>query len=81
LAEQPVKQSRGDRVLQTATNTSPADATQAYNYYIGKHVWSDACVHSAGLVAVSDILHTTGQLTTLSSKDVPKFTDTKYCSK
>jgi ABC-type nitrate/sulfonate/bicarbonate transport system substrate-binding protein len=68
-------------VLQTATNASASDATQAYNYYVGKHVWSDACVHSAGLVAVSDILHTTGQLTTLASKDVPKYTDTKYCSK
>jgi hypothetical protein len=38
-------------------------------------------VHPRGLVEVANILQTTGQLTTLAPKDVPKYTDTKECPK
>jgi NitT/TauT family transport system substrate-binding protein len=77
----PANKAQAIQILQAQTNASASDATQAYDYYVGKHIWSDACVHSRGLIAVSDILHTTGQLTTLATKDIPKYTDTKYCAK
>jgi NitT/TauT family transport system substrate-binding protein len=77
----PANKAQALQILQTQTGASPSDASQAYDYYIGKHIWSDACIHVRGMVAVSDILHTTGKLTTLTSQDVPKYADTRFCSK
>jgi NitT/TauT family transport system substrate-binding protein len=77
----PANKAEAIQILMTAVNANQSDATQAYDYYIGKHIWADACVHPRGLVEVADILQTTGQLTTLTPKDVPKYTDTKECPK
>jgi NitT/TauT family transport system substrate-binding protein len=77
----PANKAEAIQILVTALNASPGDAAQAYDYYVGKHIWADACVHPAGLVAVADILQKTGQLTTLTPKDVPKYTDSKECPK
>jgi len=77
----PANKAEALQILETNLNASPADAAQAYDYYVGKHIWPDACVHPAGLVSVAEILQKTGQLTTLTAKDVPKYTDNKECPK
>lgn len=77
----PANKAEALQILETSLNAKPADANAAYDYYIGKHIWSDACAHAAGLVAVADILQKTGQLTTLTPKDVPKYVDSSQCPK
>jgi ABC-type nitrate/sulfonate/bicarbonate transport system substrate-binding protein len=69
------------QVLIAAINASPSDAEEAYDYYIGKHTWPDACVHGPGFVNVVKIMHVTQQLKSITEADVPKFADTQWCSK
>ena len=48
----PANKAQALPILEAAINASPADAAQSYDYYVGKHIWANACVHAAGLVAV-----------------------------
>ncbi|MGH7227157.1 MAG: ABC transporter substrate-binding protein, partial [Gemmataceae bacterium] len=76
----PANKAKAIQILTTAINASPADAEAAYDYYIGTHVWTDACIHRPGLVNVVKIMHVTHQLKTITEADVPKFADTEWCS-
>jgi ABC-type nitrate/sulfonate/bicarbonate transport system substrate-binding protein len=77
----PANKAQALQILVTATGARPSDAADAYDYYIGKHVWVNACVQRAGLVNVVKIMHETQQLKTIAESDVSKFTDTQWCSK
>jgi hypothetical protein len=77
----PANKTQALQVLETAIGARPSDAEAAYDYYIGKHIWSDACVHRPGILGVVNIMHETQQLTTLGPADVPKITDTQWCAK
>ena len=78
----PANKARALQILQDQTGGTVAEATETYNYYIGKKVWPEnACVRQPGLVNVINILHVTGQLTTLAAADISKFTDTEWCPK
>ena len=77
----PANKAQALTILETTINARPADAEAAYDYYIGKHIWSDACVHKPGLVSVVNIMHETQQLTTLDANNVSKDIDTQWCSK
>jgi len=68
-------------ILVKAVNATPADAEDAYEAYIGKHAWTDACIHRPGMVNVVKIMHETQQLKTITEADVPKFADPQWCSK
>ena len=65
----------GDRVFE-----KPADAEDAYEAYIGKQAWTDACIHRPGMINVVKIMHETQQLKTITEADVPKFADPQWCS-
>lgn len=78
----PANHSRAVAILQQATNSSAAEAEDAYAYYVGKRVFpANACVTRLGLENVVKIMRTTGQVKTLTVADVPKFTDTQWCPK
>jgi ABC-type nitrate/sulfonate/bicarbonate transport system substrate-binding protein len=77
----PANKAQALQILESTMNARPADAEAAYDYYIGKHIWTDACVHRPGLLAVVNIMHETQQLTTLTASDVPKFADSQWCAK
>jgi ABC-type nitrate/sulfonate/bicarbonate transport system substrate-binding protein len=77
----PANKAQALQILETTINARPPDAEAAYDYYIGKHIWSDACVHRPGLVSVVNIMHETQQLTTLTANDIPKIADPEWCSK
>jgi ABC-type nitrate/sulfonate/bicarbonate transport system substrate-binding protein len=77
----PANKAQALQILETTINAKPAEAEAAYDYYIGKHIWTDACVHRPGLAGVVDIMHETKQLTTLTVNDVPKFADPQWCPK
>jgi ABC-type nitrate/sulfonate/bicarbonate transport system substrate-binding protein len=78
----PANHARAVAILQQATNSSPAEAEDAYVYYVGKHVFpADACVTRLGLENVVKIMRQTGQVKSLTVADVPKFTDTQWCPK
>jgi ABC-type nitrate/sulfonate/bicarbonate transport system substrate-binding protein len=77
----PANKAQALTILETTINARPADAEAAYDYYIGKHIWADACVHRPGLLGVVNIMHETGQLTTLTPSDVPKIADPEWCAK
>jgi ABC-type nitrate/sulfonate/bicarbonate transport system substrate-binding protein len=77
----PANKAQALTILETTINARPSDAESAYNYYIGKHIWSDACVHRPGLLSVVNIMHETQQLTTLSASDMPKIADAQWCPK
>lgn len=68
-------------ILVKAVNASPADAEDAYEAYIGKHAWTDACIHRPGMVNVVKIMHETKQLKSIIEADVPKFADPEWCAK
>lgn len=75
----PANKAQALQILVSETNARPSDATEAYDYYIGKHVWSDACVQPSGLVNVVKIMRITEQLKTITEADVPKFADREWC--
>lgn len=77
----PANKAQAIQILATAVNASPADAEDAYDAYIGKHAWTDACIHQPGMVNVVKIMHVTNQLTKITEADVPKFADAEWCSK
>lgn len=77
----PANKAHAIQVLVTAVNASPADAEDAYEAYIGKHAWTDGCIHQPGMVNVVKIMHITNQLKTITEADVPKFADPQWCSK
>jgi ABC-type nitrate/sulfonate/bicarbonate transport system substrate-binding protein len=77
----PSNKAQAIEILAKAINASPADAEDAYGYYIGQHVWPDACIHAPGLVNVVKIMHVTHQLKTITEADVPKFVDPEWCTK
>ena len=68
-------------ILAKTVNATPADAEDSYEAYIGKHAWTDACIHQPGMVNVVKIMHITNQLKTITEADVPKFADPEWCSK
>lgn len=76
----PANKTPAIEVLATTINATPSDAEAAYDYYIGKHTWPDACVHQPGLVNVVKIMHVTQQLKAITEADVPKFADAQWCS-
>ncbi len=76
----PANKAQAIQVLVDQVGGTPADATAAYDYYVGKRVWPEnACVQKPGLANVIKILRATGQLTTLSEGDVAKFADAEWC--
>jgi ABC-type nitrate/sulfonate/bicarbonate transport system substrate-binding protein len=77
----PANKAQALQILVSATNARPSDASDAYDYYIGKHIWANACVQRSGLVNVVKIMHETQQLTKIVESDVPKFADTEWCPK
>jgi ABC-type nitrate/sulfonate/bicarbonate transport system substrate-binding protein len=81
--DNPANKDRAIAILVDQTKAAPADAADAYDYYVGKaHVFPDnACVHVPGLTNVVKIMRITNQLKTIGPADVPKFTDTEWCPK
>ena len=77
----PANKAKAIEILSTAVKATPADAEDAYESYIAKHAWTDACIHRPGLVNVVKIMHETKQLTKITAADVPKFADPQWCSK
>lgn len=77
----PANKAQAIDILAKAVNATPADAEDAYEAYIGKHAWTDACIHQPGMVNVVKIMHITNQLKTITEADVPKFADPQWCSK
>jgi ABC-type nitrate/sulfonate/bicarbonate transport system substrate-binding protein len=77
----PANKAQALQILIAATNARPSDAEAAYDYYIGKHIWNDACVHRPGIAGVVTIMHATQQLTKLTTSDVPKIADPEWCPK
>jgi ABC-type nitrate/sulfonate/bicarbonate transport system substrate-binding protein len=78
----PANKTRAIAILSTVTNSTPAEASSAYDYYVGKKLFPEnACVTKPGLENVVKILRITGQLKTLTVADVSKFTDTQWCPK
>lgn len=77
----PANKAQAIEILAKAVNATPADAEDAYEAYIGKHAWTDACIHQPGMVNVVKIMHETKQLKTITEADVPKFADPEWCSK
>jgi ABC-type nitrate/sulfonate/bicarbonate transport system substrate-binding protein len=76
----PANKARAIQVLVDQVGGTPADATEAYNYYVGKKIWPEnACVQKPGLANVVKILRATGQLKTLGEGDVAKFADAEWC--
>jgi ABC-type nitrate/sulfonate/bicarbonate transport system substrate-binding protein len=76
----PANKAQAIQILVDQVGGTPADASEAYDYYIGKRVWpANACVQKPGLANVIKILRATGQLTTLTEGDVSKFTDAEWC--
>ena len=76
----PANKARAMQIITTELGASPSDAEQAYQYYIGSHVWPDACIHEPGLVNVVKIMRITHQLKSITEADVPKFADKQWCS-
>lgn len=77
----PANKAEAIKLLETTINAKTSDAEAAYAYYIGQHVWPDACVHRPGLVNTVKIMRETHQLTTITADDVPKFADPQWCPK
>jgi hypothetical protein len=77
----PANKAAAIQLLVDVTHAQPQDAAASYDYYIGKHVWKDACVHPSGLLNVVKIMTVTKQLTTFGEADASKHIDTQYCSK
>ena len=77
----PANKAQAIQILATSVNATPADAEDAYESYVGKHAWTDACIHQPGMVNVVKIMHVTQQLKTITEADVPKFADTQWCAK
>jgi ABC-type nitrate/sulfonate/bicarbonate transport system substrate-binding protein len=77
----PANKMQAIEILSKAVNATPADAEDSYEAYIGKHAWTDACIHRPGLVNVVRIMRETQQLKTITEADVPKFADSEWCSK
>lgn len=77
----PANKAQAIDILAKAVNATPADAEDAYESYIAKHAWTDACIHRPGMVNVVKIMHETKQLKTITEADVPKFADPEWCAK
>jgi ABC-type nitrate/sulfonate/bicarbonate transport system substrate-binding protein len=77
----PANKTKAIEILANATNSTPAEATTAYNYWIGKHVLSDRCVVPARFDSLLTILQSQNRLTTLKAGDDAKLTDTEWCAK
>lgn len=77
----PANKAKAIEILAKAVNATPADAEDAYEAYIVKHAWTDACIHRPGMVNVVKIMHETKQLKTITEADVPKFADPEWCAK
>jgi NitT/TauT family transport system substrate-binding protein len=77
----PANKAQAIDILAKAVNATPGDAEDAYEAYIGKHAWTDACIHHPGMVNVVKIMHETKQLKTITEADVPKFADPEWCAK
>jgi ABC-type nitrate/sulfonate/bicarbonate transport system substrate-binding protein len=77
----PANKAQAIDILAKAVNAMPADAEDAYESYIAKHAWTDACIHRPGMVNVVKIMHETKQLKTITEADVPKFADPEWCAK
>jgi ABC-type nitrate/sulfonate/bicarbonate transport system substrate-binding protein len=77
----PANGERAKQIFMSATGANAADASEAYSYYVGRHVWTDACIHEAGLVNVVKIMRQTGQLKRLTEADVRKFADPQWCAR
>ena len=73
----PANKAQAIQVLEDEIHATPADAEASYDYYIGKHVWPNACLHPSGLMNVVQIMHVTGQLTTFDQSDLQKHIDTQ----
>jgi ABC-type nitrate/sulfonate/bicarbonate transport system substrate-binding protein len=77
----PANKAQAIAILAKAVNATPADAEDAYEAYIVKHAWTDACIHHPGMANVVKIMHETQQLKTITEADVPKFAVQEWCSK
>jgi ABC-type nitrate/sulfonate/bicarbonate transport system substrate-binding protein len=77
----PANKAQAIDILAKAVNATPADAEDAYEAYIAKHAWTDACIHRPGMENVVKIMHETKQLKTITEADVPKFADPEWCAK
>jgi ABC-type nitrate/sulfonate/bicarbonate transport system substrate-binding protein len=77
----PANKAKAIEDLGTATNSTPAEATVAYNYWIGKHVIGDRCAVPARFDSLLTILQSQNRLTTLKATDSAKLVDTEYCAK
>ena len=75
----PANKSRAIDILATATNSSAAEATSSYNYWVVKHVLTDHCAVAARFDSLLGVLQSQGRLTTLKSSDSAKLVDTEWC--
>ncbi len=76
----PANKAQALRILMAQNGAGPADAEEAYDYFVGKTVWLDACIHPAGLVNALKIMRQLGQLKSITEADVSKFTDKQWCA-
>lgn len=77
----PANKAKAIEILANATNSTPAEATTAYDYWVGKHVLSDRCVVPSRFSSLLTILESQNRLTTLKAGDVAKLSDTEWCGK
>jgi ABC-type nitrate/sulfonate/bicarbonate transport system substrate-binding protein len=77
----PANKARAIEILSAATNSSPAESTAAYNYWVAKHILGDRCAVPARFDTLLSVLQSQGRLTTLKATDAAKLTDTEWCPK
>ena len=77
----PANKAKAIEILGSATNSTPAEAATAYDYWVGKHVLGDRCVVSARFDSLLTILQSQNRLTTLKAGDASKLSDTEWCPK
>jgi NitT/TauT family transport system substrate-binding protein len=77
----PANKSKAIAILASSTNSTPAEAASAYDYWVGKKVLTDKCAVASRFDTLVTVLKEQNRLTTLKPGDSPKLVDTEYCSK
>jgi NitT/TauT family transport system substrate-binding protein len=77
----PANKPRAIAILASATNTTPAEAATAYDYWVGRKVLTDTCAVASRFDTLLTLLKEQGRLTSLTPGDARKLVDTEYCSK
>jgi NitT/TauT family transport system substrate-binding protein len=77
----PANKTRAIEILAQATNSTPAEAASAYDYWVGKKVLNDKCAVASRFDTLLTVLKEQNRLQTLKPGESSKLVDTEYCSK